>query len=37
LTSPYAVDIVVNFEGKYSQYLQWTGPAPWVRNYKASR
>lgn len=36
-TSSYPVDILLNYENTYANYLQWTGPSAWVKKYNASR
>lgn len=37
LTTPNPVDIVLNYENTYANYVQWAGPSPWVAKYNASR
>lgn len=37
LTTPNPVDILLNYENTYANYVQWPGPSPWVAKYDASR
>jgi hypothetical protein len=37
LTTANPVDIVLNYENTYAEYLKWTGPSAWTNNYNASR
>lgn len=36
-TTPNPVDIVLNYENTYAEYVAWAGPSAWVNKYNASR
>ena len=36
-TGSYPVDIVLNYENTYTEYLKWGGPSAWVKKYNATR